>query len=267
MTESTAPQSAMRRWRLMAICCDLVIVASLVAVQSVSAVGTLSAIAAYEESTGAPPDNGGRQGLAIGFGVVVVALLLAAASIWKLSHARASGFVFYALLWLLLLVFPAVSMPEFRSGMQLLCWAGALSGIVLAIMSTRSARTDVVRIPILVWIAAISAAVFIGSLTFGYVLATMPGGVETRCVSAGPAPTALGPEWEPFEAMMVRGSVQWAPFGRVCTWTAAAGEPSMTLGPSEEGWGLTTVMASSLLIAFASTATSVARLTRRRIGA
>lgn len=142
MSESAAPTSTMRRWRIMAICCDLVIVGYLVVVQSISAVGSLSAIAAYEESTGMSADNDwGQRGLVIGFGVLLVALLLAAASIWKLFHARASGFVLYAMLWLLALAFPAFSMSEFRSSMQLLCFAGALSGIVLAIMSKqRSAR-------------------------------------------------------------------------------------------------------------------------------
>ena len=135
MSESTAPRSTVRLWRFMAICCDLVIVASLVGVQIASTVGVLSAIAAYEESTGMRADNDwGQRGLAIGFGVVVVALILASASIWNLSRARASGFVFYALLWLLVLVFPAFSMPELRSSIQLLSFAGASSGIVLAIV-------------------------------------------------------------------------------------------------------------------------------------
>lgn len=119
----------------MAMCCDLVIVASLAAVQIASTVGVLSAIAAYEESTGMTADNDwGQRGLAIGFGVLFAALILAAASIWNLSRARALGFVFYALLWLLLLVVPAFSMQEFRPSIQLLCIAGALSGIVLAIV-------------------------------------------------------------------------------------------------------------------------------------
>lgn len=133
----------MKRWRSIAIGIDLIIIAYLVGLQTVLTVQTNSAIAAFEARTGGTADNDwGQRGLAIGFVVLLVALYLAAESIWQLSRDHASGFVSYALLWLLVVpVLALAPLPEgleiLRSSMQLLCVAGSVSGVVLGISAAR----------------------------------------------------------------------------------------------------------------------------------
>ncbi|MBG6218970.1 membrane-associated HD superfamily phosphohydrolase [Arthrobacter sp. CAN_A6] len=138
----------MRRWRSIAVGLDLVIVAYLVGLQSVLTIQTSSAIAEFESRTGATADNDwGQRGLAVGFIVLLVALYFAAESIWQLSRAHASGFVFYSLLWLLMVPVVALTpLPEgleiLRSSIQLLCVAGSVSGIVLSTTAAHLSRID-----------------------------------------------------------------------------------------------------------------------------
>lgn len=145
---ATARRATIKRWRSIAIGIDLIISAYLVGLQTVLTVQTSSAIAVFEARTGGTADNDwGQRGLAIGFIVLLVALYLAAESIWQLSRDHASGFVSYALLWLLMMPVLALAplpggLEGFRSSMQLLCVAGSVSGTVLGISDARLARIN-----------------------------------------------------------------------------------------------------------------------------
>lgn len=110
------------------------------------------------------------------------------------------------------------------------------------------------------WLLVIALAVLLFSVGGAYVIAELPGGATARCVDVGPSLKGpLGPEWEPFEAITVRGSFQWWPMGRSCLWTAASGEPSSRAEPDPVAWVWTILAMGSGVVA----AAAATRLVRR----
>lgn len=66
------------------------------------------------------------------------------------------------------------------------------------------------------------------------------------------------------EAITVDGDIQWAPFGRTCTWTDASGSPSLSLGPGPEGWGPTVLIVGTSTMFAVSTGASLAKTISQR---
>ncbi|WP_296198216.1 hypothetical protein [uncultured Microbacterium sp.] len=71
------------------------------------------------------------------------------------------------------------------------------------------------------------------------------GGPATSCVRSPNADEQISQNvaaWEPLEAIRTTGRYSLAPFGRVCTYAALDGDPTITVGPGPEGWVLTGVL-------------------------